>query len=141
MERGGRHHSDESRDRDDHHGKGAEQLAHAVLLTYWRLPLTSPDETNAKPSPAAGARLIMYPPFDAKKARRLGRGRLWPGSGATAWAFSWEIARELFEGAGEPGSLNHLGIEVESTDDMQAAQRRLTASDFDTNTQDGVTCC
>ena len=47
----------------------------------------------------------------------------------------------LFEGAGEPGSLNHLGIEVESTDDMQAAQRRLTASDFDTNTQDGVTCC
>ena len=29
----------------------------------------------------------------------------------------------LFEGAGEPGSLNHLGVEVASTDDVQAAQR------------------
>jgi catechol 2,3-dioxygenase-like lactoylglutathione lyase family enzyme len=38
----------------------------------------------------------------------------------------------LIEGHGEPGSLNHLGIEVFSTEEVTAAQQRLTA--------DGVAC-
>jgi catechol 2,3-dioxygenase-like lactoylglutathione lyase family enzyme len=47
----------------------------------------------------------------------------------------------LFEGSGTPGSLNHLGVEVGSTDEVQATQRRLQETDLDTTTQDGVTCC
>jgi catechol 2,3-dioxygenase-like lactoylglutathione lyase family enzyme len=47
----------------------------------------------------------------------------------------------LFEGAGVPGSLNHLGIEVETTDEVRAAQARLSADDLDTTTEDGVACC
>jgi hypothetical protein len=47
----------------------------------------------------------------------------------------------LFEGAGEPGSINHLGIEVATTDDVHAARQRLTSCDLDTMTEDEVTCC
>ena len=47
----------------------------------------------------------------------------------------------LFAGAGEPGSLNHLGIEVATTDEVRAAQARLSDDDLDTTTEDGVTCC
>ena len=47
----------------------------------------------------------------------------------------------LFEGAGEPGTLNHLGVEVASPDEVQAAHARLTDDDLDTKTEDAVTCC
>jgi catechol 2,3-dioxygenase-like lactoylglutathione lyase family enzyme len=47
----------------------------------------------------------------------------------------------LFEGAGEPGSLNHLGVEVATTDEVRAAQARLAEDDLDTTTEDGVACC
>ncbi len=47
----------------------------------------------------------------------------------------------LFEGAGEPGSLNHLGIEVADTAAVRSAQDRLTESNLDTTTEDEVTCC
>lgn len=47
----------------------------------------------------------------------------------------------LVEGAGPGGTLNHLGVEVESTDDVTAAQRRLSASGLATTTEDEVTCC
>jgi catechol 2,3-dioxygenase-like lactoylglutathione lyase family enzyme len=47
----------------------------------------------------------------------------------------------LIEGAGAGGSLNHLGVEVESTDDVVAAQRRLSASGLPTVTEDDVACC
>ena len=42
----------------------------------------------------------------------------------------------LFEGSGEPGTLNHLGVEVFSTDEVAAAQARLGGTP-----EDGVTCC
>src|SRR6476646_11559209 len=42
----------------------------------------------------------------------------------------------LIEGAGAGGSLNHLGVEVESPDDVVAAQRRLRASGLPTVTED-----
>jgi len=32
----------------------------------------------------------------------------------------------LIEGAGEPGSINHLGVEVETTDDVTAGTGRLS---------------
>jgi hypothetical protein len=47
----------------------------------------------------------------------------------------------LIEGAGEPGSLNHLGVEVESTDQVAAAQARLSADGLATAPEDQVACC
>ena len=47
----------------------------------------------------------------------------------------------LFEGQGEPGSLNHLGVEVSSTDEVHAATQRLASAELDPKTQDDVTCC
>jgi catechol 2,3-dioxygenase-like lactoylglutathione lyase family enzyme len=47
----------------------------------------------------------------------------------------------LFEGQGEPGSLNHLGVEVASTDDVHAATQRLANDGLATKAQDDVTCC
>jgi catechol 2,3-dioxygenase-like lactoylglutathione lyase family enzyme len=39
------------------------------------------------------------------------------------------------------GSLNHLGVEVESTDEVAAAQARLSAEELSTAVEDQVTCC
>ena len=47
----------------------------------------------------------------------------------------------LIEGHGEPGSLNHLGVEVGSTDDVARAQGRLAGDGLATATEDQVTCC
>jgi catechol 2,3-dioxygenase-like lactoylglutathione lyase family enzyme len=47
----------------------------------------------------------------------------------------------LFEGAGQPGSLNHLGVEVASTDEVAAATARLAGDGLETETQDQVACC
>jgi catechol 2,3-dioxygenase-like lactoylglutathione lyase family enzyme len=41
----------------------------------------------------------------------------------------------------EPGSLNHLGIEVETTEDVSAATVRLAAEGLSTAVEDEVTCC
>jgi catechol 2,3-dioxygenase-like lactoylglutathione lyase family enzyme len=47
----------------------------------------------------------------------------------------------LVEGHGEPGTLNHLGVEVESTEQVGAAQQRLSGEGLDTATEDEVSCC
>jgi catechol 2,3-dioxygenase-like lactoylglutathione lyase family enzyme len=47
----------------------------------------------------------------------------------------------LIQGDGEPGTLNHLGVEVGSTDDVTAAQARLTADGLACATEDQVACC
>jgi hypothetical protein len=47
----------------------------------------------------------------------------------------------LIEGHGEPGTLNHLGVEVASTDEVGATQARLAATGLATATEDEVTCC
>jgi catechol 2,3-dioxygenase-like lactoylglutathione lyase family enzyme len=47
----------------------------------------------------------------------------------------------LVEGHGAPGTLNHLGVEVESTDDVAAAQARLSGEGLATATEDEVACC
>jgi len=47
----------------------------------------------------------------------------------------------LFEGAGEPGSLNHIGVEVESTDEVMAAVARARAEDLPAEVQESTTCC
>ena len=47
----------------------------------------------------------------------------------------------LIENAGAPGTLNHLGVEVESPDEVAAAQRRLTEQGLPTTVEDQVSCC
>jgi catechol 2,3-dioxygenase-like lactoylglutathione lyase family enzyme len=47
----------------------------------------------------------------------------------------------LIESPGEGGTLNHLGVEVESTDQVVAEAGRLAAAGLQTRVQDGTTCC
>ena len=47
----------------------------------------------------------------------------------------------LIEGTRANGTLNHLGVEVGSTDEVAATTRRLAADGIDTATEDGVDCC
>jgi lactoylglutathione lyase len=47
----------------------------------------------------------------------------------------------LIEAQGTAGSLNHLGVEVGSSDEVVAAQRRLSDEGLATAVQDEVTCC
>ena len=47
----------------------------------------------------------------------------------------------LIEGGGVPGTMNHLGVEVETTDDVASAQQRLSADGLVTATEDQVACC
>ncbi|MET0728968.1 MAG: ArsI/CadI family heavy metal resistance metalloenzyme [Acidimicrobiales bacterium] len=46
----------------------------------------------------------------------------------------------LMEG-GEPGTLNHLGVEVESSADVAAASARVSGEGLATEEQPGTTCC
>ena len=47
----------------------------------------------------------------------------------------------LIEGAGEPGSLNHIGVEVGSTGEVVTESARLKREGFELRHEDGVTCC
>jgi catechol 2,3-dioxygenase-like lactoylglutathione lyase family enzyme len=48
----------------------------------------------------------------------------------------------LIEDAGrEPGSLNHLGVEVETTGVVAAATERLAGAGLATAVEEGVACC
>ncbi len=47
----------------------------------------------------------------------------------------------LIEGHGAPGSLNHLGVEVETTAEVGATQARLADEGLPTATEDEVACC
>jgi catechol 2,3-dioxygenase-like lactoylglutathione lyase family enzyme len=47
----------------------------------------------------------------------------------------------LLENPGEGGSLNHLGVEVGSTDEVVAATRRFMTEGLETRIEDGTTCC
>jgi len=47
----------------------------------------------------------------------------------------------LIEGSGTPGTINHLGVEVPSADEVSAANARLASEGLPTTTQDEVSCC
>ena len=47
----------------------------------------------------------------------------------------------LIENGGAPGTLNHLGVEVESTDQVSAAISRLQSEGLDTTVEEETTCC
>lgn len=48
----------------------------------------------------------------------------------------------LLEGtAGEPTRMDHLGVEVETTEDVTAATTRLAQAGLTTDVQDNTTCC
>jgi catechol 2,3-dioxygenase-like lactoylglutathione lyase family enzyme len=47
----------------------------------------------------------------------------------------------LLEGAGAPGSLNHLGVEVPTTADLATAEARLREEGLAGVVEDNVSCC
>ena len=47
----------------------------------------------------------------------------------------------LFEGAGPDGSINHLGVETETADEVEAAEARLRAEGLETTGVDDTICC
>jgi len=47
----------------------------------------------------------------------------------------------LIENKDAPGTVNHLGVEVATTDEVASAQQRLTGVGLTTAAEDGVTCC
>jgi hypothetical protein len=47
----------------------------------------------------------------------------------------------LIEGVGEPGSLNHVGVEVGSSGEVATESVRLNAAGFELRHEPGVTCC
>jgi catechol 2,3-dioxygenase-like lactoylglutathione lyase family enzyme len=47
----------------------------------------------------------------------------------------------LISGQGEPGTLNHVGIEVASTDQVAAAAQRMAGEGAACEVQDSTTCC
>ncbi len=47
----------------------------------------------------------------------------------------------LIEGEGTPGSLNHLGVEVESTEHVASAIARFSDLGMDTAVEENTTCC
>jgi len=47
----------------------------------------------------------------------------------------------LFEGAGDPGTINHLGVETETADEVVAAESRLSGAGLTTTGIDDTICC
>jgi catechol 2,3-dioxygenase-like lactoylglutathione lyase family enzyme len=47
----------------------------------------------------------------------------------------------LLEGVGVPGSLNHLGVEVASTEDVMAATTTFTGAGLQPEVEERTTCC
>jgi len=47
----------------------------------------------------------------------------------------------LFEQPGKGGTINHLGVEVESSEQVDAARARLAGEGVATATEDDVACC
>jgi predicted enzyme related to lactoylglutathione lyase len=47
----------------------------------------------------------------------------------------------LIEGGGEPGSINHLGVEVFSSEEVVAATTRLSNEGMATDIEESTTCC
>ena len=47
----------------------------------------------------------------------------------------------LFENGGEPGSINHLGVETETADEVIAAESRLGEAGLETTGVDDTICC
>lgn len=47
----------------------------------------------------------------------------------------------LFANAGEPGSLNHIGVEVDTVEEVAAAIARANDLGIDQEVQENVSCC
>jgi catechol 2,3-dioxygenase-like lactoylglutathione lyase family enzyme len=47
----------------------------------------------------------------------------------------------LLEGVGEPGSVNHLGVEVASTEDVMAATTQFIGAGLQPEVEERTTCC
>jgi catechol 2,3-dioxygenase-like lactoylglutathione lyase family enzyme len=72
--------------------------------------------------------------FDAQPAKRR------PGYANFAIAEP-PLKLVLLENPGQGGSINHLGVEVASTEEVVAATKRFMAEGLETRIEDGTTCC
>ena len=72
--------------------------------------------------------------FDTQPAKRR------PGYANFAFAEP-PLKLVLIENTGQGGSLNHLGVEVSSTDEVVAATKRFMTEGLETRIEDGTTCC
>lgn len=72
--------------------------------------------------------------FDAKPARER------PGYANFAISDP-PLKLVLFEGAGAPGSLNHLGVEVETASEVEAAEARLDTQGLEPTGVEDTACC
>lgn len=62
--------------------------------------------------------------------------------GYANWAIADPLLKlVLIENPGKGGSINHLGVEVESTDKVHAEIARLTGEGLFTDEEMGTTCC
>jgi catechol 2,3-dioxygenase-like lactoylglutathione lyase family enzyme len=74
------------------------------------------------------------------KLFRVGPAKVRPGYANFAVAEP-PLKLVLIEGAGEPGSFNHLGIEVGSNDEVAAATSFLAGQGMETDVEEQTTCC
>jgi catechol 2,3-dioxygenase-like lactoylglutathione lyase family enzyme len=51
------------------------------------------------------------------------------------------IENSQHRGEGVAGALNHLGVEVETADEVKAATARLSGEGLETDVQESTTCC
>lgn len=61
--------------------------------------------------------------------------------GYANWALTEPPLKLVLFEAAEGGTLNHLGVEVTTTDEVSAATSRLAGQGLDTATEEGVNCC
>ena len=71
--------------------------------------------------------------FDAQPSKRR--------PGYANWALNEPPLKLVLFEASEGGTLNHLGVEVGTTDEVSEATRRLNDENLPTATEEGVTCC
>ncbi len=111
-----------------------------MRLSLWNLPLRQRGVTMSRLQLAINvtdvdAAVAFYSKlFQAEPAKRR------PGYANFAIAEP-PLKLVLIEGSRANGTLNHLGVEVASTDEVAAATRRLSAEGIATATEDGVDCC
>jgi hypothetical protein len=93
-----------------------------------------------KPTPASPQTLTRSGPQRGVWARACGGTA---GSGG-AWPLKLvllESAGSDARGSGTVGALNHLGVEVSSTDEVGAATTRLASEGLATASEENTTCC
>lgn len=110
-------------------------------------PATSPATVPAVPAPEGGRVQLALNVDDLDTAvafytSLLGTGPAKVREGYANFAVATPpLKLVLLENPGKGGTLNHLGVEVRDTDEVQAEIARLTAAGLVADPEQGTTCC